>query len=62
MSTDTLLLEIPAGVKLAAVCEFAAAQGCRVQRLRSGAYRLAPVTAPPTTPKAAVIPLRGGRP
>lgn len=61
MSTDTLILEIPAAVKLLAVCEFAAAHGCRVERLRSGAYRLAPATRPPGAPKAPVIPLRGAR-
>jgi hypothetical protein len=61
MTPDTLLLEIPAGVKLAAVCEFAASQGCRVERLRSGAYRITPRSEPPGRPKAPVIPIRRTR-
>lgn len=45
--TNTLLLEIPAGIRLADVCEFARANGCSVQRLRNGTFRLNPAQRPP---------------
>lgn len=55
---DHVRLQIPARLSLAALCGFAADQGCRVDRLRDGTYRLVPVTAPP---KAPVVDLLGYR-
>ena len=49
-NANTLLLEIPAGIRLVDVCEFARANGCSVQRLRNGIFRLNPDQRPPPPP------------